>query len=124
MGLMIKALKKTPGGRFVLLGLVVCGVLAAIYGSRSYVRTREVETTVTGKDRVCPSNSGSLECKYLVFTLDGTFQLSDSLIAGRYDSSDLYGKIRPGQKYRLTVYGWRFGPSSMYPNIKKAEEID
>lgn len=126
MRMMNETLRRIP--RLIILVSVLAVVLAVAHGCQTYFRTRTLTTTVTDKERVCSAvNTGTentgTECKYLVFTLDGTFQLSDSLVAGRYDSSDLYGQIQRGQRYRLTVYGWRFGPSSMYPNIKTAEEI-
>lgn len=73
---------------------------------------------MTGKERVCSSSGDSgQDCKYLVYTERGTYQVSDSIIAMRWDTSDTYGRIRPCHRYAITSVGWRFGPASLYPNI-------
>lgn len=90
----------------------------------SYIRTKTHTTLVTGKERVCDDNAdGGTDCKYLVYTERGTYELTDSLLAMRFNSSDLYGQIKVCHRYKIDGYGWRFGPTSMYPNIKDVEDL-
>lgn len=60
--------------------------------------------------------------KYLVFTDKGTFENSDSWIELKFNSSDLYGKIKEGEKYKFRVYGWRIPFLSKYRNIVRVKE--
>jgi len=89
----------------------------AIPACSSYFKHRNVSVVVNDKERVC---SGNDDCKYLVYTDKGTFRISDSLVIGRFKSSDTYGQIKRCHDYDLEVYGWRFGFTSSYPNIVEA----
>lgn len=107
----------------VLLAVIGVGIFAAMSG---YWEKRDVYTTVVSKERVCDGGStqGNVDCKYLVFTEDGTFKITDALIGvTRFNSSDVYGRIRPDHCYHLRVYGWRMPAFSSYPNIANVEEI-
>ena len=68
------------------------------------------------------------EDKYLVYTVgeDGetrTYEVTDSFIAGRFNSSDVYAGIEVGKTYEFTVAGGRNGFMSWYPNIYEYKEI-
>jgi hypothetical protein len=108
----------------VVPALIAVVVVVALFVAPSYFKEETVTTEVISKERVCDSDStGQVKCQYLVFTEAGTFKLTDSLVIGRFDSSDIYGRIREGRVYRITSYGWRFGCTSTYPNIKNLEEV-
>lgn len=97
------------------IGIPACG---------SYTERHTTTTVVNSKERVCSdSTDGNSDCKYLVFTDAGTFSVEDSVILFRWNSSDVYGKIKEGHRYKITSYGWRFGCTSSYPNIEKVEEV-
>ena len=100
----------------IILG--ACAVLSlpvyCAYGTQA-----EVTFTVTGKERVHSGQSG----RYLVFTDAGTFEVTDSIFHGRFDSSDLYGRMQEGKTYRAKVYGFRIEISSAYQNILSVEEV-
>lgn len=102
----------------VLLALVA--VVLAVLILPSYFHQVTNTATVFDKARVCDSSSnGSQDCKYLIYTSHGTYRLQDSIAIGRFTSSDAYGRIRTCHKYDITSYGFRFGPTSSYPNIVK-----
>lgn len=109
------------GAGTVAVAAAVIGL--GIGGCAAYRSTeREVTATIEGKERVCDTSTTSeggsrVECYYLVFTDDGTFKLTDSLIFGRFRSSDVYGRLRVDARYRFTVAGWRLPVFSQYPNI-------
>ncbi len=78
---------------------------------------------VTEKERVVNGESS----KYLIFTelKDGgvrVFENTDSFIEFKFNSSDLYGKLKEGKTYELRTYGWRIPFLSKYENIIGAEE--
>jgi hypothetical protein len=110
---------KTPWG-WIIGGVVVVAILVVLsWGSlalvHAYYAKHTVVATVTSKERVC--DSGNKGCKYLVFTDRGTFKVTDSLLIGRFDSSDIYGQIQANTTYKITYFGWRIGLFSSYPNI-------
>ena len=82
--------------------VVVSAIAIGVVAYKSTERT--VEAFVESKERVCESSN---ECKYLVFTDEGTFSLSDSLIYGRWRSSDIYGRLKTERTYSFDVAGWR-----------------
>lgn len=75
---------------------------------------REMTIHVTDKDRVCDSNN---ECQYLVYTDEGTFKNVDSMLNGKWNSSDIQGQLKRDHTYRVKVEGFRSGFLSEYPNI-------
>jgi hypothetical protein len=76
--------------------------------------------TITHKERVeTQKHSG-----YLIFTDQGTYSNTDALLHGKFNSSDIYGRIEIGKRYRLTSYGWRIGVTSSYPNIINATLVE
>lgn len=110
--------------------VVVC-VLIGLLGLYIYIpinkvtNIRQVTVTVTEKTVKNYSKSGS---KYLVFGQDEngqihTFEVTDSLLCWRFNSSDVYGEIKSGNKYDLTVGGDRVKFLSLYPNIYEADEV-
>lgn len=72
--------------------------------------------TVKDKDRMSDKN------KYLVYTFDSAgesrvFEITDSILKWRFDSSDDYNRIEVGKTYKFTTGGYRIPLFSMYPNI-------
>lgn len=73
--------------------------------------------TIVDKERV---RNGASE-RYLIFTEGETFKNSDTIWGWKFNSSDLYGRLREGQTCDLTVTGWRLPFFSSYRNILKAD---
>lgn len=113
------------GAIVVVFVLLVVG--AVIGGFVAYNNSeRVIETVVTDKERICDRQTdGTIDCKYLVFTEAGTFELTDTLgiFTGdmRFDSSDVYGRIDEGPA-RIRVIGWRLPLLSGYPNIVEIDQ--
>lgn len=106
----------------LLIGVVVAAILAPIaLVVSSYTTRTTTEVVVFDKERVCESGGGA--CRYLVFTDDTTYRIGDSVLAGRFSSSDAYGQIRSCHRYELVHYGWRIGLLSMYPNIVSFDDL-
>ena len=79
-----------------------------------------VEFVLVGKERVGDSDSS----KYLLFTESETFENSDIMILGKFESSDIYGQLEDGKTYRATVCGYRIGFLSMYRNVVSIYEVE
>lgn len=100
----------------ILLGLV--GVASCT--SSLHFNDTEVIATVNDKESVSSKDSHT----YLIFTDKGTFENSDSLFRGKFDSSDWYSQIEKGKTYKFTIIGWRIPFLSAYKNIIKMEEVN
>ena len=59
----------------------------------------------------------------LIYTDGETFELTDELLAARFDSSDDYGRIQVDKTYKATVCGWRVPLFSWYRNIIEISEV-
>lgn len=98
----------------LFLVIVFGGCVAGISAYRGSERT--IDTVVIDKERVCDRN----DCQYLVYTEDGTFKITDTwgilTPSARFNSSDVYGRIKEGPA-TLDVIGWRIGFFSEYPII-------
>lgn len=86
---------------------------------------REVTAIVT--DKVVKNSSN--QSRYLVFTEDkegniNTYEITDGLLAGRFNSSDLYASIKIGSEYKFEIGGSRNQFLSWYPNIYFYELIE
>lgn len=112
--------RKTSSGEliFYLIILIIGIVVTLLSGIIKCCNERTVTTTVTDKG---VKRHGKSDDKYLVYTNDGTYEITDSLFWPRFDSSDLYGSIEVGKTYQFTVAGYRVPLFTMYPNIYEAK---
>ncbi len=87
---------------------------------------------VTGKDRITESSHDSGEnskttSKYLVYADDENgnplvFENTDCFIRGKFNSSNMQGRLKEGHTYRITAVGYRVPFCSWYQNIIKVRE--
>jgi prepilin-type N-terminal cleavage/methylation domain-containing protein len=68
-------------------------------------------------------STGGQDSKYLIFADEGTYENTDSLLNGKFNSSDVYGQLKEGHTYKCLVYGWRSHYFSHYPNILHCGEV-
>ena len=85
------------------------------------------EVTVTVTDKAVKIYDG--DSRYLIFTKDkdgniATFEITDSWIVGRLNSSDVYAAIEVGNTYTFTIGGSRNELLSWYPNIYEYKLIE
>lgn len=121
-------------GRFVMgvfmviilaLTLTAFSVKALNNVSNKHEVEIQVERAFTKRS---PSSEKSKE-QYLITGKDKdgnvqSFKITDTLLLGKFNSTDIFGSITEGKYYRFVVYGWRIPILSEYPNIKSVEEID
>lgn len=78
-------------------------------------------TTCTVKDKwIKPSSESS---KYLVNCGNEVYEITDLFFKGKFNSSDIYSKMKKGKKYTITTTGYRIRFFSMYKNVNKIEEV-
>ncbi len=93
-----------------LVGLVMGFAIDA------YLDTKHVEViNVTGCDIKRAGSQGG--DKYLVYTDNAVYQVTDNVFFLRFDSSDDYGKLKQGGMFKVEVIGWRIPFLSQYQNI-------
>ena len=94
----------------LVLGLII-GYPIAYLGSED-----STTFTVTDKERTVSRE----DSKWLIFTDGETFEVTDTILFGRWDSSDTYGKLKKGHTYNAKVAGWRLSFFSSNRNIIEA----
>ena len=84
-----------------------------------YGTIEDVKVKVTKTERTCDTSG---ECRYLVFTPQEVFENTDSWMALKFDSSDVYAEIEEGKFYTLTVNRHRVPLLSWYRNVLEVGE--
>ena len=113
-------MKKLGMIEILTIGVIGLILLASLVPATFPLFTKsEVTITVENKENIKSGDIG----KYLIFTDIETFENSDCLLLGKFDSSDMYNDIKEGKKYKAKVYGFRIPFLSMYRNIYEIEEV-
>lgn len=113
--------------QFAAIG-IVAAILLIVSVAGSF-NDREYVVTVTDKERASNGFDGHdrPKSKYLIFCedVDGNplvFEDTDCWMRGKFNSSDMYGRLKVGKTFTVTAVGWRIPMMSRYRNIIKAEE--
>lgn len=101
----------------IIFLLVFVGIPFGIYKAKG--TQRNVTFTVQDKIVKATGSGNNSSQEYLIFTDQGVFKDTDSLLNWKFNSSDVYGQLRKGHKYNCRVFGYRFGFTSDYPDILK-----
>lgn len=100
------------------------GLLLIVVPAKVWIHFATMDTVsgvvVQDKERIVTGTGTAQESKYLIFTDKETFENTDSFLAMKFNSSDLYGSIREGATCDFTVTGWRVPVLSWYRNILSA----
>jgi hypothetical protein len=97
----------------------VAGILA-LDATILYSTQDHIVFTVDKAERV--TNNNGEGSRYLIFTKTETFENTDRLVIGKFNSSDLYGSIKVNQSYQAKVVGLRVPFLSWYRNIVSIQE--
>lgn len=108
-------------GALAVLAIAAVGAIIAlpIY----YVKGTEEQVTITIKKTERIVQRGGNDAKYLVFTDSEVFEDTDSILNGKFNSSDLYGQLENGKTYNCKVYGYRMPFFSSYRNLVKCDPV-
>lgn len=102
--------------------IILIIVVAIMLGSCAIQNSNERTEIGTVTDKFVKDD------RYLVYCEDengevDVYEIDDSFIYGRLNSSDYFGGIHVGTKYEFRVVGSRSPLLSWYPNIIEFEEI-
>ena len=104
--------------KHTIITLFTIGVIGVITHSVFYYSSvEEITITVTDKERIIETNGDQTTSKYLVFCNGETFENQDEFFMGKWNSSDIQGKLKNDTTYNVKVIGWRLPFFSMYRNI-------
>ena len=107
----------------VIIIMAIVLILGFVFiGGPIIDRCTEDTVTITVEDKAVKRH-GDSDDKYLIYTDNGTYEITDSLAYWRWDSSDLYGKMKVGHTYECKICGWRIPFLSTYKNIIEATEV-
>ena len=108
-------------GCLTAIALVVIAVIAVPVINFSNDHTYTV--TITDKERVTTQVAeGQTDSKYLIYGEDENgktyvFEDTDTLFRWKFNSSDVFGALKEGETYELTVIGFRVHIFNLYENI-------
>lgn len=108
-------------GCLTAIALVVIAAIAipVISFSNDHAYT----VTITDKERVTTQVAeGQTDSKYLIYGEDENgktyvFEDTDTLFRWKFNSSDVFGALKEGETYELTVIGFRVHIFNWYENI-------
>ena len=100
----------------VIIGLLVIIVIILLFAILIHYSLKSVAITtitISDKERISDGDSSY----YLIFTENEVFKNQDSMLHGKFDSSDVYSNLKIGQTYNVKVNWYRVPFWSMYRNI-------
>ena len=81
-----------------------------------YFNNEQIEITI--KDKYIKNNKEN--SKYLVVDENNnTYEITDMLFKGKFNSTDIYNQLEIGKTYKIEISGYRIRFLSIYPNINK-----
>lgn len=103
--------------------MIIFAALVLLVGTpiMYYSSEEQIEVIVNDKERV---SDGDKSSRYLVFAEGETFECTDEVLKGKFNSSDIYGMLKSGKRYQFKVIGFRVPFLSWYRNILSVYELD
>lgn len=109
------------GIRFLLISLTIILLIIGIVDYNIYYSDPHWETiTITDKG----VNPGKNTEKWLIYTQNEVYCITDLFFSGFFESSDVYNSIEIGKTYKVYVSGYRLPIVSGYKVIRKTKEIE
>ena len=79
--------------------------------------------TITIKDKYIKNYKES--SRYLIVDEENnTYQITDLLFKGKFNSTDIYNQLEEGRTYKIETTGYRIPIFSSYQNINKIELLE
>ena len=110
--------------------LITAGVIAlaavTLTGCQNLVQNEPVTCTVTDKDRSTNKEGGSV---FRIYTEgcgsdNETLGLADNFLAGNFNSSDMFAKVKVGDTYTFKTVGVRNGFFSSFREITSMTKVE
>lgn len=105
--------------KFLIVSLIAFFVAFSVFSFNVYRKHSTDSFCVTDKD----IKAGSKSSRYLIFADKEVFEITDSLLNMRWNSSDLYSEVQIGKCYNAKLQGERVPFLSMYRNILVLQEV-
>lgn len=107
--------------------LVVIAVIAVPV--MNFTNDHKYTITITDKERVTAQSAKDNISKYLIYGEDENgktyvFEDTDTLFRWKFNSSDVYGALKEGETYELTVIGFRVHILNWYENIVDFKAVE
>lgn len=103
--------------------LIIFFILVFIFLALFFNYLNPKSYTIEIKDKFIKNGNGS--GKYLVVdTNNKTYEISDLLFIGKFNSTDIYNSIDIGRSYKVYTTGFRIHIFSLYQNINKVELLE
>ena len=107
--------------------LVVIAVIAVPV--MNFTNDHKYIITITDKERVTAQSAKDNISKYLIYGEDENgktyvFEDTDTLFRWKFNSSDVYGALKEGETYELTVIGFRVHILNWYENIVDFKAVE
>ena len=105
---------------YILIFIII--VLFIIFTTTiAYWNPKEFEITV--KDKFIKNNDKS-GIYLIVDENNNTYQITDLIFKGKFNSTDLYNQMEIGKKYKIETTGYRIHILSKYQNINKIYKLE
>ena len=102
-----------------LMLIAIALVISVNISSCGYMNEEKTIATVEAKERINTKEKSF----YLVFTDSDQYKITDQLFYGKFNSSELYGRLKIGRTYEFVTHGYRLPFFSAYKNIESYREI-
>lgn len=99
------------------IALFINAIIAGPFIYLAYCNPRMECVTIHEKTVLIRQVEGKHSQDYLIYTDKGAFEISDQLLYGKFNSSDIYARLKINSKVQIKVCGKRVPFLSMYPNI-------
>lgn len=110
-------------GCLTAIVLVIIAIVVIAFPVINFTNDHTYTVTINDKERVTTQVAeGQTDSKYLIYGEDKNgktyvFEDTDTLFRGKFNSSDVYGALKEGETYELTVIGFRVHLFNWYENI-------
>lgn len=114
-------MSKKSLGYLTAITLVIVAVV--VVPVMNFTNDHQYTITITDKERVTiQSDKDNISSKYLIYGEDENgktyvFEDTDTLFRWKFNSSDVFGALKEGETYELTVIGFRVHIFNWYENI-------
>ena len=120
--MIIRQKKKIGFAKIIIVFVILTFIIGAFSSVWLSFNDHEYTVTVTGKERINKDD----DSKYLIFGEDKdgvvrVFENTDTTLRLKFNSSDIYGKIKEGETYTFVVTGVRIPVFDEYENIIKVK---
>lgn len=108
-------------GMWIVVVLVI--IFSAVVSYQKHYSNPHWETITVTEKNINPGHGKSSSEKWLVYTENEVYCITDLFFVGFFTSSDVYNHIKVGKTYKVYVSGKRMPFFSGYKVIRQAEWI-